>query len=250
MAGLRRELAEVEKVRELQRNRRRSSSVPLVALVGYTNAGKSTLMNKMIELYGTDQSRKVFVEDMLFATLDTTVRKLTSESGQTFLLSDTVGFINDLPTDLVNAFHSTLEEALYADIIIEVLDASDPNCRMHSEVAGKTLSSLGAGAIPRITVMNKADKIWEDFRSGSKAGKVFISAKNGNGIEDLMSLIEDKLNESLKFCRLLIPYDMSGLENSIRQSSKVTGIEYNESWIMIEVYLDAKEYGKYKQFII
>ena len=250
MAGLRMELAEVEKVRELQRNRRRSSSVPLVALVGYTNAGKSTLMNKMIELYGTDQSRKVFVEDMLFATLDTTVRKLTSESGQTFLLSDTVGFINDLPTDLVNAFHSTLEEALYADIIIEVLDASDPNCRMHSEVTDKTLSSLGAGAIPRITVMNKADKIWEDFRSGSKAGKVFISAKNGNGIEDLMSLIEDKLNESLKFCRLLIPYDMSGLENSIRQSSKVTGIEYNESGIMIEVYLDAKEYGKYKQFII
>ena len=249
MAFLRRELQEVEKTRSLQRSRRNSSAIPLVALVGYTNAGKSTLMNKLIDIYGSDESQKVFVQDMLFATLDTTVRKLKTDSGRTLLLSDTVGFINDLPTDLVNAFHSTLEEALYADIILEVVDASDPNHAMHSAVTAKTLSQLGAGDIPRITVMNKAEKIGDISIPKVLEDKIYISAKNGIGVEELVGLIEKKLNDALKLCKLLIPYDKSGIEGQIRNSSQLVSIDYKNNGIEIEAYLDAQTFGKYSEYI-
>ena len=250
MAFLRKELAEVEKTRELQRGRRTSSGIPLVALVGYTNAGKSTLMNKMIDLYGTDASQKVFVQDMLFATLDTTVRKLETKTGRSFLLSDTVGFINDLPTDLVNAFHSTLEEALFADLIVEVVDSSDPNHIMHSEVTSKTLSQLGAGDIPKITVMNKAEVLENITIPKVNDDKIYISAKSGVGVEELVALIERKLNAALKLCNLLIPYDRSGIESQIRSSAKLVNIEYQENGIAIEAYLDAENYGRYKEYIV
>ncbi|XME01585.1 GTPase HflX [Lachnospiraceae bacterium C1.1] len=250
MAHLRRELEEVEKSRNMQRSKRSNAAVPLVALVGYTNAGKSTLMNKLLDTYGSEESGRVYVENMLFATLDTTVRKLETGSGRTFLLSDTVGFINDLPTDLVNAFHSTLEEAVYADLIIEVVDASDPNHAMHSKVTDKTLSRLGAGDIPRITVMNKAE-LSENFTIPKIIGdKAYISAKNGIGIEELISLIEKKLNESLNFCKLLIPYDKAGIESMLREKAQIEAADYREDGIYIEAYLAPAEYGKCREFLL
>jgi GTP-binding protein HflX len=250
MTALRKELSEVEKTRALHRSRRTSSGIPLVALVGYTNAGKSTLMNKLIDLYGSDDSQKVFVQDMLFATLDTTVRKLRTNTGRYFLLSDTVGFINDLPTDLVNAFHSTLEEALYADLILEVVDSSDQNHPMHSETTDRTLAKLGAGAVPRITVMNKADKL-DNIRAPRVIGsKVYISAKEGIGIKELTDLIEETLNRNLKLCTLRIPYDHSGIENQLRSSSQIVNVVYEGSYIEITAYLDDKEHGRYSEFII
>ncbi|MBO5623823.1 MAG: GTPase HflX, partial [Butyrivibrio sp.] len=249
MALLRRELEEVEKTRKLQRNKRSSAGIPLVALVGYTNAGKSTLMNRLIDEYGGDLGQKVYVEDMLFATLDTTVRKLETTGGRAFLLSDTVGFINDLPTDLVNAFHSTLEEALFADLIVEVIDSSDENYMMHSEVTQKTLLSLGAGNIPRITVMNKAEKLESVDIPLLRGDKIYISAKSGIGIRELVNLIEKKLNESLRLCTLKIPYDKSGIESQIRNSSQVVSVAYEGDGITIEAYLNAENYGRYEEFI-
>ncbi len=249
MSILRRELTEVEKTRKLQRSRRSTAGIPLVALVGYTNAGKSTLMNKLIDTCGVDAGQKVYVQDMLFATLDTTVRKLETSAGRTFLLSDTVGFINDLPTDLVNAFHSTLEEALFADLIIEVVDSSDENHAMHSEVTERTLSQLGAGAIPRITVMNKAEKLENISVPEVRGDKIYMSAKSGIGISELISLIEKKLSESLRFCTLKIPYEKSGLESQLRNSSQVISVEYEEDGIVIKAYVKSEDYGRYSDYI-
>jgi GTP-binding protein HflX len=250
MTALRKELDEVEKTRALQRNKRSSSGIPLVALVGYTNAGKSTLMNKLIDVYGSDDSQKVFAQDMLFATLDTTVRKLTFGNGRSFLLSDTVGFINELPTDLINAFHSTLEEALYADLILEIVDSSDHNHLMHSEVTDRTLTLLGAGGIPRITVMNKAETLDNIQIPKVIHDKVYISAKHGIGIAELADLIEKKLDQSLKLCTLRIPYDRSGIENTLRSSSKVVSVSYENDFIEVKAYLDEKNHGRYQEFIV
>ncbi len=249
MAVLRRELAEVEKTRQLQRNRRSTAGIPLVALVGYTNAGKSTLMNKLIDTCGVDAGQKVFVQDMLFATLDTTVRKLETTGGRTFLLSDTVGFINDLPTDLVNAFHSTLEEALYADLIVEVVDSSDQNHAMHSLVTARTLSQLGAGGIPRITVMNKAEKLDYIKVPEVRDDKIYISAKSGDGISELIGMIEKKLNERLIPCSLKVPYDRSGIESQLRSTSQVLSVSYEEDGIVIKAYLPPEVHARYLEYI-
>ncbi len=250
MSILRRELTEVEKTRKLQRSRRSTAGIPLVALVGYTNAGKSTLMNKLIDTCGVDAGQKVYVQDMLFATLDTTVRKLETSAGRTFLLSDTVGFINDLPTDLVNAFHSTLEEALYADLILEIVDSSDQNHLMHSEVTSQTLAKLGAGGIPRITVMNKAEELSDIQIPRVSGDKIYISAKYGTGISELMDLIEKKLSEHLVPCELRIPYEKSGIENQLRSSSHIISIEYESDHIRIRAFLDLRSQGKYSEYLV
>jgi GTP-binding protein HflX len=166
------------------------------------------------------------------------------------LLSDTVGFINELPTDLVNAFHSTLEEALYADLILEVVDSSDPNHLMHSEVTEKTLAQLGAGGIPRITVMNKAESLENIQIPKIMSDKVYISAKQGIGITELVDLIEKKLDQNLNLCTLRIPYAKSGLESNLRNSSKVIDVEYENDSIVIKAYLDDKHYGLYKEYLV
>ncbi len=249
MSILRKELSEVEKNRKQQRNKRSMAGIPLVALVGYTNAGKSTLMNMLIDNFGADSGQKVFVQDMLFATLDTTVRKLETTGGRTFLLSDTVGFINDLPTDLVSAFHSTLEEALFEDLIVEVVDSSDENHQMHSEVTARTLSQLGAGAIPKITVMNKAELLGNIQIPEVRNDRIYMSAKSGTGINELITLIEHKLNESLKLCSLKLPYDKSGFESQLRISSQVVSVTYQEDGINIKAYLSPKDYGRFLKYI-
>lgn len=194
MAELRRELEQVSKEREIQRNRRQGSGIPRVALVGYTNAGKSTLMNSMLDKYSRDPSKRVMEKNMLFATLDTTVRRIHTGPQKEFLLSDTVGFIHQLPTGLIKAFRSTLEEAREADLLLHVLDYSDEAFRQQREVTEETLKELGAGDIPVIYVYNKADlRIQED---GSKMtlpriqeNRIYLSAKTGEGIQELVDMI-------------------------------------------------------------
>lgn len=194
MSELRRELEQVSKERKIQRNRRQGSGIPRVALVGYTNAGKSTLMNSMLDKYSRDPSKRVTEKNMLFATLDTTVRRIHTGPQKEFLLSDTVGFIHQLPTGLIKAFRSTLEEAREADLLLHVLDYSDEACRQQRKVTEETLKELGAGDIPVIYVYNKADlKIQED---GSKMtlpriqeNRIYLSAKTGEGILELVDMI-------------------------------------------------------------
>ena len=159
MAELRRELENVEKERDTQRSRRLNSGIPRVSLVGYTNAGKSTILNNMLLAYGSEgqdtEEKLVLEKDMLFATLDTSVRRINAPGHRPFLLADTVGFISELPHSLVKAFRSTLEEAKYADILLQVIDFSDPEYRYHMDITRDTLAEIGAGDIPVIYVFNK-----------------------------------------------------------------------------------------------
>lgn len=190
MAELRKELDKISKERKTQRKQRQGSGIPRVALVGYTNAGKSTLMNRMLDKYTRDASKKVLEKDMLFATLDTTVRRIRTGPKEEFLLSDTVGFIHQLPTGLVKAFRSTLEEAREADLLLHVLDYSDESYRKQKEVTEETLTELGAGDIPVIYVYNKADRCMEaDQLPTIRDNRIYMSAKTGAGIQELVEMI-------------------------------------------------------------
>lgn len=195
MGELEKELKKIERERITQQKRRQKSQIPRVALVGYTNAGKSTLMNGMLDKYTRDDSKKVLEKDMLFATLDTTVRRIQTSPGREFLLSDTVGFIHQLPTGLVKAFRSTLEEAKEADLLLHVLDYSDEAFLEQKKVTEETLKELGAGDIPVIYVYNKADQCMEPETIPSIRGdRIYLSAKTGKGIPELVEFIYHTLS--------------------------------------------------------
>lgn len=190
MSELRKELKKIEQERETQRKRRQEGRILRAALVGYTNAGKSTLMNGMLDRYTRDASKKVLEKDMLFATLDTTVRRIHVDAGKEFLLSDTVGFIHQLPAGLVKAFRSTLEEAREADLLLHVLDYSDDSWRKQREVTEETLRDLGAGDIPVIYIYNKADLCMEEAQLPIiRENRIYLSAKTGAGIPELTEMI-------------------------------------------------------------
>jgi GTP-binding protein HflX len=193
LSELRKELEKIERERETQRKQRKGSGIPRVALVGYTNAGKSTIMNRMLDKYTRDASKKVFEKDMLFATLDTTVRRISTGRGKDFLLSDTVGFIHQLPAGLVKAFRSTLEEAKEADLLLHVLDYSDENYRTQRQVTEETLKELGAGNIPVIYVYNKADLCMDGQKLPViRDDRIYMSAKKGQGIAELTEMIQSR----------------------------------------------------------
>ncbi len=193
MSELRRELEKVERERKTQRKRRQGSSILRAALVGYTNAGKSTLMNGMLDQYTRDPSKKVLEKDMLFATLDTTVRRIHTGPGEEFLLSDTVGFIHQLPVGLIKAFRSTLEEAKEADLLLHVLDYSDESYKKQRQVTEETLRDLGAGDIPVLYIYNKADLRMDASRLPViRDNRIYMSAKTGAGLPELVHMILKK----------------------------------------------------------
>lgn len=196
---LSKELNKIERERITQQKRRQKSPIPRVALVGYTNAGKSTLMNRMLDQYTRDASKKVLEKDMLFATLDTTVRRIQTSPQKAFLLSDTVGFIHHLPAGLVKAFRSTLEEAKEADLLLHVLDCSDEAFLEQRKVTEETLKELGAGDIPVIYVYNKADRCME---AGTfpviRRERIYLSARTGQGITELTEMIYQTLAHAAK----------------------------------------------------
>lgn len=272
LATLRRELARVEKDRETQRKQRVKSHIPLVSLVGYTNAGKSTVMNALIERYSCGEDKKVLEKDMLFATLETTVRKMEGEGGKSFLLSDTVGFINELPHNLVKAFRSTLEEVKNADLLLQVIDYSDDSYREHMEVTRRTLEELGAGEIPIICIFNKLDLKNDGAQQNEgkgRAGKdafgavgepvesypriagnnIFMAAGKGAGIEELISLIEDNLFGKRKEYELFIPYDAGGVFSDISERAFVAAYEYKEWGIYVKAALDGELAGRYQEYL-
>lgn len=250
LAALRRELARVEKDRETQRKQRLKSAVPSVSLVGYTNAGKSTVMNALIDRYTCGEEKKVLEKDMLFATLDTTVRKMEGEGGKSFLLSDTVGFIDELPHNLVKAFRSTLEEVRNADLLLHVIDYSDESYREHMKVTEKTLEELGAGKIPVICVFNKLDlKAGEEDYPRIAGNNIFMAAGKGLGIEELVSLIEKNLFGKRKEYELMIPYTAGGVFSDLSGKAYIKAYEYREAGIYVRAALDEKMAGRYKKYV-
>lgn len=207
LTSMRRELEDIAGERETQRKRRAEAGIPRVALVGYTNAGKSTIMNAMLTAYVGDEEKQVYEEDMLFATLDTTVRRITPPDRNAFLLSDTVGFISNLPHNLVKAFRSTLEEVREADLLIQVIDYSDENHMEHIRVTEDTLKELDAAKIPMIYVFNKADLCgMGEFAAVQGDDRLYMSAKSRSGIDTLLTLIAGKLSERYRDCEFVIPY--------------------------------------------
>ena len=235
------DLKELESRRSFYRSRRKKDNVLTAAIVGYTNAGKSTLLNRL-----TDAG--VLAEDKLFATLDLTSRAIGLPDGRSVTLIDTVGLIRRLPHHLVEAFRSTLEEAANADIILHVSDISDPEVKDKSLTAEKLLAELGCGGIPVINVLNKADTV--DYNIPENDTTVCISAKTGAGIDRLLELIAKNLPESAKKMKLLIPYDKAGFSAEIRVLGKVLSEEYTETGILTEALVDKTLVSKAEQYAV
>lgn len=228
---LEQELGEIEKQRSLRRAKRNANPIPLVALVGYTNAGKSTLLNA---LSGSD----ALAENKLFATLDALVRRVTLQSGAEYLLSDTVGFINKLPHDLINAFRSTLEEVRDADLILHVIDASSPYYDVQMRVVEDVLGTLGALDTPRIAVYNKCDVA---ATKPNKPGAICISAKQGDGLDALQSAIETALNSLQIRVEIVVPYDRYEAMRLIRETGTILQQEHAEDGTHVVVMLSEAE---------
>lgn len=241
METLKDELADLEKHRSMLRKRREKDGVITCAIVGYTNAGKSTLMN-----YLTDAG--VLAQDKLFATLDPTSRALKLPSGVTVMLIDTVGLVRRLPHHLVEAFRSTLEEAAQSDIILNVCDASSEEARTHMQVTTDLLESLGCGDTPIITVLNKCDLIENETMAQNFKSYVKISAKNGTGIDELLQAIDDNLPVRVKRVKLLIPFAQAGLANEIRTNGTLICEEYVAEGVEVEAIVDEALYAKVSKF--
>lgn len=221
IAKLEDELRDVRRVRATQRERREKNEVPVVAIVGYTNAGKSTLLNA---LTGSD----IPANDRLFDTLDTTTRMLELSDTCTVLISDTVGFISKLPHQLVDAFKATLEELTFADLLLHVIDASDPGWREQAAVVDRLIQELGAGSTPRLEVFNKCDKFVGDILPHGE-DMVPISAKTGAGLDVLLSAVEKRLDAGTRRVELRLPYDRGGLLDQLYREARVEKVEYGET---------------------
>ena len=247
ISELKKELKVVEKNRETQRKRRQG--IPQVALVGYTNAGKSTLMNMLLEKYEQKDEKKVLAEDMLFATLDTTIRSIHLPNKKEFLLSDTVGFISKLPHNLVQAFHSTLEEVKYADLLLEIVDYSDENHKEHMKVTADTLRELGAEQIPCIHVYNKCDGLMEPLPQ-VKGDSIYMAAKKGIGLEELIDLISRHIYQNYVDCVMLIPYTEGSLVSYFSENATIKETEYLEEGTKLTMNCPLKDLKKYKQYVV
>lgn len=238
---LREELEQVRRVRATQRTRREKNEVPVVAIVGYTNAGKSTLLNR---LTGAD----IPANNRLFDTLDTTTRTLEISDTCTVLLSDTVGFIRKLPHHLVEAFKATLEELSYADLLLHVIDASNPLWREQAAVVEQLIVELGAEQTPRIDVFNKCDKFTGDILPHG-ADIVSISAKTGQGLDELLEKIGGRLDTGACRVVLRLPYDQGGVVDMLHRQAKVERVDYGES-IEVEAVCTPVQLGRLKDYIV
>ncbi len=252
MAELRRELDAVDRERATQRKKRMLSGIPRIALVGYTNAGKSTIMNTMLSLYGTDDDKKVLEKDMLFATLDTSVRKIIPDTGKPFLLSDTVGFIEGLPATLVKAFRSTLEEVKYADLILHVIDISDADYREHMKVTESTLAAIGAGQVECICVYNKCDRISQITGSCTafSGTDIRITAKSPDDIRRLTEFIGEIFDKKKTECEMLIPYKEGNILSDLKVSSDYEIIGYTAGGTYIRAKCVKKDADRYSGYIL
>ena len=239
---LEQELEQVRKVRGVQRERRMKNSVPVVAIVGYTNAGKSTLLNQLT-------GAGIPANNRLFDTLDTTSRLLTVSDNLDVILSDTVGFIAKLPHHLVNAFHATLEELEYADLLLHVIDASAPHREDHIAVVEKLIAKLAKPETPVLRCYNKADLVYpEDIPFGENI--VAISASQGKNMDGLLAAIEKALNHARHHVRLQLPYSMGGMVETLHDGAQVNSVDYTAEGIVVDAVLDEILYGRLREYVV
>lgn len=235
------ELEQVRQVRSVQRERRIKNSIPVVAIVGYTNAGKSTLLNQLT-------GAGIPANNRLFDTLDTTSRLLTVSDNLDVVLSDTVGFIAKLPHHLVNAFHATLEELEYADLLLHVIDASDPNREEHIQVVNRLITQLAKPETPVLRCYNKADLVSPaDIPVGEDV--VALSARSGAGCQELLQAIERALNHARHHVVMTLPYSMGGQVETLHNNARVIGVDYSAEGIVVEAVLDDILYGRLRDYV-
>ena len=235
------ELEQVRQVRSVQRERRIKNSIPVVAIVGYTNAGKSTLLNQLT-------GAGIPANNRLFDTLDTTSRLLTVSDNLDVVLSDTVGFIAKLPHHLVNAFHATLEELEYADLLLHVIDASDPNREEHIQVVNRLITQLAKPETPVLRCYNKADLVSPaDIPVGEDV--VALSARSGAGCQELLQAIERALNHARHHVVMTLPYSMGGQVETLHNNARVIGVDYSAEGIVVEAILDDILYGRLRDYV-
>lgn len=252
------ELKKIKKIRETQREKRNKESIPKVSLVGYTNAGKSTLRNALCDVAAQKEvvgKEKVFEADMIFATLDITTRAIVLKNKGVITLTDTVGFVRKLPHDLVEAFKSTLEEVIYSDLLCHVVDTSSDTAIEQIKAVEEVLSELGASDKKTILVLNKIDKATEEQlenvkKATSEYETIEISAREGINLEELLGLIEENLPYKMKKCEYLIPYDRSDMSSFLHRNGRVLEEDYRENGTFMFVEVDEESYNKSKDYII
>jgi GTP-binding protein HflX len=249
IAKLRRDLEHVKEQRVTQRKQRKKNEIPVVSIVGYTNAGKSTVMNRLLSKTGQLDDKQVFEKDMLFATLETSVRQIRLPDQKEFLLTDTVGFVSKLPTHLVKAFRSTLEEAREADLLLHVVDVSNEEYRYMMHVTNETLQAVGVEDVPTLELYNKADLAELNYPRVS-GNSLWISAKEGKGLDELLETIRTHIFADYKTCRMLIPYERGDIVSYLNEQAAVQTSEYEEEGTLIKVELRQSDYERYQEFVL
>ncbi|ARJ38735.1 GTPase HflX [Sporosarcina ureae] len=249
IAKLRRELEHVSDQRETQRKQRVRSGIPVVSIVGYTNAGKSTLMNRLLQYTDVDESKEVSEKDMLFATLETAVRKIKLQDKKEFILTDTVGFVSKLPHHLVQAFRSTLEEAKNADLLLHVVDVSDEEHGHMMDVTNETLGDIGVKSIPTINIYNKSD-LTEIVYPRIKDQSIWMSAGENKGIPELLTLIQQNLFRQYITCKLMIPYDRGEIVSHLNENASIKDTAYEEEGTLMTVEMPESECERLQEFIL
>ncbi len=246
---LNKELETLVAHRKTQRKQRKKNAIPVVSLVGYTNAGKSTIMNALVEKFHASTEKQVFEKDMLFATLETSVRNIPLPDNKEFLLTDTVGFVSKLPHHLVKAFRSTLEEVAEADLLIHVVDFSNANYEQLIEITNETLKAIGIENIPTVYAYNKAD-LTEMEIPQVRADSIYLSAKQRIGVAELIEKIRENIFTDYVRCELLIPYDQGQIISYFNEHAQILETEYEEDGTKIKVECKHSDYEKYRTFVL
>ncbi|TKI71493.1 GTPase HflX [Lysinibacillus mangiferihumi] len=249
ISKIKKELEQVKEQRETQRKQRRKNAVPVVSIVGYTNAGKSTIMNQLLAKIGQEDHKQVFEKDMLFATLETSVRYIELHDKKSFLLTDTVGFVSKLPHHLVKAFRSTLEEARDADLLLHVVDVSNAEHGFMMDVTNETLKAVGVEGIPTIYVYNKADLANVPYPVIS-GDNIWISAKQGNGLDELLQIIRQHIFSDYVTCKMLIPYEQGNVVSYLNENATIYETAYEEAGTLLKLEAKEADYAKYQHYVV
>ncbi|MFC5401459.1 GTPase HflX [Cohnella soli] len=249
VTALQDELEKLVAQRQVQRKQRRKTGVPVVCLVGYTNAGKSSVMNAVLERYMPDTNKQVLAKDMLFATLETSVRSIELPDNKSFLLTDTVGFVSQLPHYLVKAFRSTLEEVAEADLLVQIVDYSNPEFERHIEVTNTTLKEIGADGVPMIYAFNKSDLTDKPYPL-TVENKVYMSVKERAGLESLVGLVKERVFQDYVECEVVIPFSEGRLVSYFNVNANVQATEYEENGTRLRMECKRADYEKFKHLFV